>query len=60
MSSRPCSARPGPDDDLRLQFDAVSRFDADEKHVVRSLLEGMILKHEAHRWSIPAAKENAR
>lgn len=39
----------GPDDDLRLQFEAVSRFDADEKQVVRSLLEGMILKHEARR-----------
>lgn len=41
----------GPDDDLRMQFEAVSRFDADEKQVIRSLLEGMILKHEAHRWS---------
>ena len=40
----------GPDDDLRLQFEAVSRFDEDEKRVVRSLLEGMILKHEARRW----------
>lgn len=41
----------GPDDDLRLQFEAVSRFDPDEKQVVRSLLEGMILTHEARRWS---------
>lgn len=41
----------GPDDDLRLQFEAISGFDADEKQVVRSLLEGMILKHEARRWS---------
>lgn len=41
----------GPDDDLRLQFEAVSRFDAEEKNVIRSLLEGMILKHEARRWS---------
>lgn len=40
----------GPDDDLRLQFEAVSGFDEEEKHVVRSLLEGMILKHEARRW----------
>jgi len=31
--------------------EAVSRFDAEEKQVVRSLLEGMILKHEARRWS---------
>jgi transcriptional regulator with XRE-family HTH domain len=41
----------GPDDELRLQFEAVSQFDAEEKQVVRSLLEGMILKHEARRWS---------
>jgi transcriptional regulator with XRE-family HTH domain len=52
----------GPDEDLRLQFEAVSRFDAEEKQVVRSLLEGMILKHEARRWSSssPAVKENRR
>jgi transcriptional regulator with XRE-family HTH domain len=51
----------GPDEDLRLQFEAVSRFDADEKQVVRSLLEGMILKHEARRWSsATAVKENTR
>lgn len=41
----------GPDDDLRLQFEAVSRFDPDEKQVVLSVLEGMILKHEARRWA---------
>jgi len=29
----------------------VQQFDAEEKQVVRSLLEGMILKHEARRWS---------
>ena len=40
----------GPDDDLRLQFEAISRFDDDEKRVVRSVLEGMILKHEVRRW----------
>ena len=41
----------GPDEELRLQFEAVSQFNAEEKQVVRSLLEGMILKHEARRWS---------
>jgi hypothetical protein len=28
-------------DDLRLQFEAVSRFDPKEKQVMRSLLEGL-------------------
>lgn len=41
----------GPDDELRLQFEAVSKFDPEEKRVVRSLLDGMILRHEARRWS---------
>jgi transcriptional regulator with XRE-family HTH domain len=50
----------GTDDDLRLQFEAVSRINADEKQVPLSLLEGMVLKHEARRWSTPAAKENGR
>ena len=40
----------GPGEDLRLQFEAVSRFDEEEKRVVRSLLEGMILKHQVRRW----------
>jgi transcriptional regulator with XRE-family HTH domain len=41
----------GPDDTLKLQFEAVSRFTTEEKHVVKSLLEGMILQHEARRWA---------
>jgi transcriptional regulator with XRE-family HTH domain len=39
----------GPGDDLRLEFEAVSRLDAKEKEVVRSVLEGILLKHEARR-----------
>lgn len=37
----------GPSDDLRLQFERVSQFDQDEKKIVKALLEGLILKHEA-------------
>jgi transcriptional regulator with XRE-family HTH domain len=39
----------GPGHDLRLEFEAVSRLDAKEKDVVRSVLEGILLKHEARR-----------
>lgn len=46
----------GPDDELRLQFEAVSRFDPEEKKVVRSVLDGMILKHEARRRAGPGAE----
>jgi transcriptional regulator with XRE-family HTH domain len=41
----------GPDAELRLQLEAVSRFGRDEKKALRALLEGLILKHEARRWS---------
>jgi transcriptional regulator with XRE-family HTH domain len=44
----------GPDDDLRLQFEAISRMSKDEKKIIKALLEGMILKHEARRWSASA------
>jgi transcriptional regulator with XRE-family HTH domain len=57
-------AERGPDEDLRLQFEAISRFSDDEKKVVRSVLEGLLLTHEARRWSAglaaSAAKENTR
>lgn len=44
----------GPDGELRLQFEAISKFAPEEKQVIKALLEGMILKHEAKRWSSAA------
>jgi transcriptional regulator with XRE-family HTH domain len=41
----------GPDDDLRLQFEAVSRFDAEDRKTARALLDGLILRHEAKRMT---------
>ena len=41
----------GPDDELRMQFDTISGFDAQEKQIIREVLEGLILKHEARRWA---------
>jgi len=41
----------GPDDDLRLQFEAISNFDPDEKKTAKDVLDGLILKHEARRWA---------
>jgi transcriptional regulator with XRE-family HTH domain len=41
----------GPDEELRLQFEAISRFDPEDKKVARAVLEGLILKHEAKRWA---------
>ena len=44
----------GPDEDLKLQFEAVARLDPEEKKVIRSVIESIILRHEARRWSAPA------
>jgi transcriptional regulator with XRE-family HTH domain len=41
----------GPDDALRIQFEAISRFDPDEKKTAKDVLDGLILKHEARRWA---------
>lgn len=38
----------GPkDDELRYQFETVSQFSPEEKHIIKELLDGMILKHHA-------------
>jgi transcriptional regulator with XRE-family HTH domain len=44
-------AERGPDDDLRLQFEAASRLDPDEKRLVKEVLDGILLKHDAKRWT---------
>ncbi len=37
--------------DLRLQFEAITHFSPEEKMVARTVLESLILKHDANRWS---------
>lgn len=46
-------AERGPDEDLRLQFEAMSQLSPDEKEVARAVLEGLILKHAARQWVGP-------
>ena len=41
----------GPDDDLRLQFEALTRFTPEEKKIAKAVLESLILKHDANRFS---------
>ena len=56
----------GPDDELRLQFEVITRLDEEEKRVIRELIDGMIIKYQARRWDSsrnapppPAAKPAA-
>lgn len=41
----------GPDDDLRLAFEATRALDDDEKEALKALLEGFLLRHDARRWT---------
>lgn len=41
----------GPDDDLRLAFEATTHLDPDEQTMVRHLIEAVLLRHEARRWA---------
>nr|WP_314266080.1 helix-turn-helix transcriptional regulator [uncultured Moellerella sp.] len=37
--------------DLALQFQAISQMQPEQQDVIKQLLEGMIIKYEAERWS---------
>ena len=41
----------GPDEDLRLAFEATKHLDPAERAMVKELIEAVILKHEARRWA---------
>jgi len=41
----------GPGDRMKLLFEAVERLSEEEQAIIRELLEGMIVKYEARRWT---------
>ena len=41
----------GLDDDLKLQFEAVSRLEPEQRTIIKELVEGMIIKYESRRWN---------
>ena len=54
----------GPDDELRLQFEAVSAMPAEDKELAKSMLEAIILKHQVagavRQLSAPPAAKVAK
>ena len=55
----------GPDDELKLQFEAVKQFDEQERKTALEVLDGLILKHQARRMvertqSLSAANNTAK
>ena len=41
-------------EDFMLQFEAISKFGTEEKKILKEVLDGLILKHEAKRWAATA------
>ena len=40
-----------PNSDLAMQFQAIAHMPKEQQEVIKQLLEGMIIKYEAERWS---------
>ncbi len=40
-----------PDEELLLLFEGVARLDPDEKRLIKELIEGVMIKHDAKRWT---------
>lgn len=49
MGVHVCGEERGPDERLKLQFEAIKQFDPEDRQIVEGMLEGMILKHQAKR-----------
>ncbi len=47
----------GPSDDLKLQFEAVSKFDEEDRKIAKALLESLILKYNAKQAFVDEMKE---
>lgn len=44
----------GPDERLKLQFEAVSKLDEKEREAVETMIAGVLHMHDAKRWTQPA------
>lgn len=40
-----------PDAEFRLQFEALTQFNAEERRAAKTLLDALILKHQARKWA---------
>jgi len=41
----------GPDEEFRLQFEALTQFNAEDKRAAKAVLHALILKHQARKWA---------
>jgi transcriptional regulator with XRE-family HTH domain len=41
----------GPSDDLALHLEAIAQLDPDDQHLIRSIIEAILLRHDTRRWT---------
>lgn len=41
----------GPDDEFRMQFEALATLGKDERRIVKAVLDALLLQHDAKRWA---------
>ena len=46
----------GPDQELRFYFETISKLAHEEKNIIKELIEDMLLKHDAIRWTQASGK----
>lgn len=39
-----------PPEDFIMQFEALAQLDADDKKAIRSVIDGLIIRHQAKKW----------
>jgi len=49
----------GPDDRLKLQFEALSHLDEKEREAVETMIAGVLHMHDAKRWTQAASTAQA-
>ena len=49
----------GPDESLKLQFEAVSHLDVHEREAVQTMIAGVLHMHDAKRWQQSAISPGA-
>lgn len=52
------SGERGPDEDLKLPFEAASRLYPEDKRGIRSVIESILLRQEARSWSAAGAGDS--
>jgi transcriptional regulator with XRE-family HTH domain len=50
----------GPDESLKYQFEAIGELENADKMIIREVLEGLIIKYQAKRWSRISAMSATR